>query len=183
MSNPEYVEVALRQHTRLLHPKLVVLVTSIGKDGRANVMPAAWVMPVSVSPPLVAVAISPRRHTYSLIREAGEFTLSPVEVGMLKLVEETGSTSGSRVDKFAEYGIEIFPALAVKPPCIMGSLACIECRVSAEYPCGDHSIFVGEVRVARVRRGAWKDSTYDLSSVMPLLHLGGEEYATTKTLE
>jgi hypothetical protein len=39
------------------------------------------------------------------------------------------------------------------------------------------------VRVARVRRGAWKDSTYDLSSVMPLLHLGGEEYATTKTLE
>jgi len=178
MSLHEYVEVVTRQHTRLLHPKLVVLVVSIGKDGRANVMPAAWVTPVSVNPPLVAVAISPKRYTYKLIKESGEFTLNPVEATMLGLVEETGSTSGSEIDKFKAYGIESLTPLRVKVPCIRNSLACIECRVAAEYPCGDHSLFVGEVLAARVRRDAWKNSLYDLSNVRPLLHLGGEEYTS-----
>lgn len=91
MSLPEYVEVVTRQHTRLLHPKLVVLVVSIGKDGRANVMPAAWVTPVSVNPPLVAVAISPKRYTYKLIKESGEFTLNPRDVlSVYEVVEYHG---------------------------------------------------------------------------------------------
>lgn len=182
MSLPGYVEVALRQHTRLLHPKLVVLVVSVGREGRANVMPAAWVTPVSADPPLVAVAVSPRRHTYKLIRETGEFTLNPVEASMLRLVEDTGSSSGSEVDKFKAYSIETLSPLTVKAPCIKDALACIECVVSAEYPCGDHSLFIGEVKAARARQDAWRNSLYDLSRVKLLLHLGGDKYVVASEI-
>jgi len=36
---------------RLLHPQIAALIACRSKEGRANVMTAAWAMPVSADPP------------------------------------------------------------------------------------------------------------------------------------
>ncbi|MEM4005734.1 MAG: flavin reductase, partial [Desulfurococcaceae archaeon] len=77
-----YIPVELRRYTRLLHPKLVALVMVLREDGRPNAMPASWVMPASVEPPLLVVAVSPRRYTYDLIQRRPEFTVNPVPLKM-----------------------------------------------------------------------------------------------------
>ncbi|ABL78539.1 flavin reductase family protein [Thermofilum pendens] len=182
MQGVGYVEVELRRHTRLLHPKLVALIVSVDASGRPNFMPAAWLTPVSVKPPLVAVAVAPERYTYSLVKSSGVFTVNPVDAGMLRVVEEAGSVSGRDVDKASSLGVRFLPALRVGAPCIEGALACLECRLWAEYPAGDHSILVGEVQAARARRDAWSGAVYDLAKARLLLHLGGDEYATASRL-
>ena len=45
---------------KLLHPCMTILVVSISRDGKPNVMTCAWNMPVSEDPPMIAVAFGGR---------------------------------------------------------------------------------------------------------------------------
>ena len=173
-----YASVELRRFTRLLHPKLVSLIVALREDGRPNAMPAAWVMPASAEPPLLVVAVSPRRYTYDLLQRSTEFTVNPVPFDMREAVEYLGSVSGKEEDKLARTSLKLLPPLTGKTPCVEGALACIECSVWAQYPCGDHYLVVGRVKAARVREDVWTGAVYDISRARPLLHLGGEHYAT-----
>ncbi len=124
----KYVDVPIERCTRLLHPKLVTLIATTSGSGRVNMMPAAWAMPTSINPPLITIAISPKRYTYELLHARGEFMVNPIPVDMKSVVVFTGSVSGRRVDKIREVGIELFKAKEIEAPCIEGSLACIECK-------------------------------------------------------
>ncbi|MEZ0345762.1 MAG: flavin reductase family protein [Infirmifilum sp.] len=176
MSKNRYVEVNLNWHTRLLHPKLVTLIVTSLKSGRVNVMPASWVTPTSVTPPLVTLALSPRRYTYEVLQQSREFTVNPVSREMLELVEYTGSVSGREEDKVQRAGIKLIQAETVSAPCIDGALACIECRVWSQYPAGDHVLVVGQVLKALVLQEVWGNNTYILEKAKPLFHVGGDSY-------
>jgi flavin reductase (DIM6/NTAB) family NADH-FMN oxidoreductase RutF len=54
------------------YPHQAVVVTTQSKD-KENAMTAVWHAPISYSPPLYGVAISPHRLTYRLIMESREF--------------------------------------------------------------------------------------------------------------
>ena len=157
---------------------MVTLIVSSSDTGKVNVMPASWVMPTSVNPPLITLALSPRRYTYQLLQSKGEFTVNPVSTDMLKIVEYTGSVSGREVDKVEKTGIRLLPSTMLSTPCIDDSLACIECKVLAQYPAGDHVLIVGKVVAARVLAEAWTGEKYALQKVKPLFHVGGDSYTT-----
>jgi len=76
MSEMEKVNVAIKSAYRLLHPMHTVLVSCVGKTGKPNIITLAWAMPTSIDPPLVAIGISPRRHSYALIEKTQEFVVN-----------------------------------------------------------------------------------------------------------
>ena len=170
---------------RVLHPCVVTLVTCAGR-GVENVLAVAWAMPVSADPPMVAVSISPKRYSYGLIGESGEFVVNVVSSEMLEAVWKCGSFSGREVDKFALAGLEKEPSKAVKPPRVKGALASLECRVANRVEAGDHVLFIGEVvaysvdeKAFDMERGVWR-----LEKAAILMHLGGRFFVkpSAKTL-
>lgn len=171
--------IPLNESVRLLHPKPVVLVASVSTDGRPNIMTAAWTMPVSRSPPLVAVAISPRRYTFQLIRQTGEFTLNVATEELVKAAEYCGSVSGRTVDKASAAGLTLKPSRFVKPPIIEECAANLECRVVKEIEAGDHWIFVAEVLAARADPTLFRNGLWDVSARV-LLHVGSNLYASLR---
>ena len=70
------IDVDLEQYYRLLHPYNATLVSCTGKDGKPNVLAIAWIIPVSVNPPLLAMSIRPERHSHRLISETKEFVVN-----------------------------------------------------------------------------------------------------------
>jgi flavin reductase (DIM6/NTAB) family NADH-FMN oxidoreductase RutF len=60
---------------RLLGGGPVVLVSTAWR-GNYNVMPAAFVTPLSFDPPLVGLAVHPSRHTHDMIKYSEEFALN-----------------------------------------------------------------------------------------------------------
>jgi flavin reductase (DIM6/NTAB) family NADH-FMN oxidoreductase RutF len=63
-----------------------VLVSCVGKRGRPNIITLAWAMPTSINPPLVAVSIALRRHSYLLIEKTKEFV---VNIPTMDILNET----------------------------------------------------------------------------------------------
>jgi len=175
------VVVSVSKITRLLHPKLTVIITSCNKRGKCNAMAAAWVMPVSARPPLVAVAISPRRLTYSYIKETREFAINVPSIDLLKQVHYTGTVSGRKEDKLSK--IKTFKARKIRAPLISESIAWLECIVENEIEAGDHVLFIGRVVEAyALKEYLDEDETYSSYKFKPVLYIGGNKYTTTENV-
>ncbi|QBD74536.1 flavin reductase [Ktedonosporobacter rubrisoli] len=94
---------------------------------------------LSLTPPLVLVCIDLNATIYDLIAESGVFG-----VNILAEHAETLSRHFARrtPDKFSSINYSL-GQLGV--PLLQDVLASLECQVTACYPGGDHSIFIGEV--------------------------------------
>ncbi len=156
-----------------LMPLPVYIVTSKRPDGGLNAMTAAWVMPVSRRPPLLAVAIAPTRFTYECIRYSGEFTISILPPGLKDLAEYFGSVSGRNVDKFKERNVELVGLSKVATPGIKGALAIIGCKLWRDYEGGDHRLIIGEVVEALALEGKFEEFW---RNVELLYYYGGGNY-------
>jgi len=171
------VEVDWELAYRLLHPRHTVLVTCVGKDGKANIITLAWSMPTSINPPMVVLSIAPKRYSHRLIEETGEFV---VNVPTMKLVRKTlfcGRISGVECDKFKEARLTAMPAKKVRPPIIKECVAHLECKLIQATPTGDHTLFVGEVVAAYVNKGFFTQ-TFNVKRVKPVFHMGGDSFVT-----
>jgi len=162
---------------RLLAGAPVVLVTT-SWHGVANVMPAAWNMPLSHDPPLVGIAVHPSRHTYDMLRFSEEFALNVPGHRLMNHVQYLGTVSGRDVQKIDLAKLPTFKAQRVDAPLLEGCLAYIECSVLEVLPLGDHHLFVGKVLAAQAEREAFEEGwLLEDDDYKPLHYLGGELYA------
>ncbi len=138
-------EIDLSKALELSSPYPYTLLTSVDKQGKPNVMGVAWWTFTCLQPPMIAVAVGHPRYTHECIQSCREFVLCFPSEAQAKAAWLCGIKSGRNTDKFAAAGLKAAPAKVVKPPLIEGVTVAYECKVVAEMPCGDHTLFSGEV--------------------------------------
>jgi flavin reductase (DIM6/NTAB) family NADH-FMN oxidoreductase RutF len=161
---------------RLIHPMHTVLVSCVGKSSKPNVIALAWVMPTSSDPPLVAISVSPKRHSHTLIEETQEFIVNIPTLELLQSTYACGSFSGRSFDKFKKAGLTPMPAKKVKAPAIKECIAHLECTVETQFTTGDHTVFIGKIVEAYADPCVFTES-YDLKMARMLFHVGGNNFA------
>ena len=138
-------EIDLSTAIELGSPYSYTLVVTVDKQGKPNVMGAAWWTFTSVQPPMIAISIGHPRYTHECIQNCKEFVLCFPSEEQAKAAWFCGTKSGRDTDKFAATGFEEAPSKMGKPPIIEGVTVAYECKVVAELECGDHTLFSGEV--------------------------------------
>ena len=174
------VNVPLPDFSRLLYPFNGTLVSCQGRTGPPNVLAIAWVMPVSIDPPMLVFAIRKERYSYRLLEETGEFIVNIAGRELAHKVLYCGRKSGKDVDKFKATGLTTGKAKKVDAPIVNECVAHVECKVSETIPEGDHVLIIGDVLAAYVRKDAFR-GIYDLKRYQPLLYLGADAFTTTST--
>ncbi len=112
---------------RLLQPSPVGLLTSQFRAD-PNVMTVAWLMPLSLNPARVAVAIHPDRLSHEYVSRSEFFALNIPTMDLLTAVHRCGIESGRQVDKFAASGLTPIDAYELDLPLVDECVAHIECR-------------------------------------------------------
>lgn len=158
---------------RLLHPKVVFLLTSAGKDGRDNVMACAWATPASEEPPKVIVCVSKEHYTAELILETGCFAINIPTRDMVKAIWICGSKSGRNVDKFKEAKLKKIQATKISAPLIEGCAGFIECKVTEKIDAGECYAFLADVLAARADEKYFKKGLWSPHNIP--MHLGGRK--------
>lgn len=177
------VPVELARSYRLLNHGPVVLVTSAA-GGRDDVMPAAWVMPVDLAPPLVAAVIAEGTFTRELVDASGELALSIPPASMLDPVYDAGQVSGRDADKWERFGLVRLPAARIAAPLVAGCLGWLECRVVDRSLADSMDLLVCETVAAWADDEVFRDGTWcfeepDRRSVH---HLAGGRFVTSGEL-
>ncbi|MGW7074686.1 flavin reductase family protein [Streptomyces sp. NPDC054866] len=89
-------------------PSPVVLLSTQSEDGEVDVSAMSAVGVVCLDPPILAVGIKPRRHTYRNIRRTGEFVVNLPFQDHLEAVDYTGTRSWRKEpEKIRKAGLEV----------------------------------------------------------------------------
>jgi flavin reductase (DIM6/NTAB) family NADH-FMN oxidoreductase RutF len=176
-----FTPVALPHASRLVNHGPTVLVTS-AHGGRANVMAAAWAMPVEFTPPRIAVVIDKSTFTRELVAASGAFGICIPGAGLLDLTYAVGSSSGRDGDKLQRFGIATRPGPALGVPLIeSGCAAWLECRLIPERHTEDayDTCFAEVVAAAadpRIFQGGHWDFRADNANLQTIHHLGAGNF-------
>ena len=113
--------------------------------------------------PVFTVLVRPQRHTYEMIKAAGEFTVSvPTKNALKAELAFAGTKSGRDLNKFDGHGLTAAPAQEVGAPIVAECGLHFECRTlltqdmtpdrmdpslaAKVYPAADfHTMFFGEI--------------------------------------
>lgn len=171
----------LEEDARRLLGGAPVMLVSTSWRAVGNVAPIAWAMPVSINPPLVAIAVHPSRRTHDMIKFGEEFALNIPSRVLLNHTQWLGMVSNTIGDKLEASRVPTFKGREVDSPLLEGCVGWIECTLHDYYTMGDHTLFIGKVMSAMAdtdgfdfNTGMWAlaDDEYK-----PLMYLGGRSYA------
>ena len=130
-------------------PYGLYVLTAEGKDGSVTAATVNWVTQASFEPPLVAVGVKTDSHAHPAIKESGAFALNilgkdqgPMAFTFFKPAQRDGNTVSG----------EPFHAGTTGAPILDNTPAYVECRLVGTVEKGDHSVFVGEVVDAGVKK-------------------------------
>ncbi len=143
-----------------LYPNRVVLVTSVDKSGKPNIITLAWTSILSANPFMVGISIASGRYSHKLISESKEFVINLPSYELARQCMLCGTKSGRNTDKFKEAGLTPVKSEKVNAPRIAECYAWLECKLANSVETGDHTFFIGEV-VASGERGAKAGAVYD----------------------
>ena len=168
----------------VLVPCPVVLLSVAGED-RPNIITLSWVANVCSNPPTVVAGIRPERHSYNLVKEAGEFVLNIPSTEQIEGTEFAGTKSGRDFDKFTEGGFTPIPATKVNAPMIKECPINIECKTTQIIPLGAHDLFIAEVVAVHVDESTLNENgRFDASktSLFTYLPLNGQYWTLGKQI-
>jgi len=120
-------------------------VISVGIGDEANLITLAYVGKVCSSPPVVAVSIQPRRHSYQLIEKHGEFVINYPTIKQLREMDYCGTRSGRDLNKWEELNLTKEKGSVVQVPLIKEFPWNMECKVIQRTELGTHVCYFGEV--------------------------------------
>jgi len=169
----------------LLYPTPVLIVGTYDKEGKPNMMTAAWGGICCSKPPCVAVSL--REATYSChnIKQHKAFTINIPSEDQIREADFVGITSGQTINKFDTLGLTPIPSELVYAPIIDEFPFVLECKVTHITEIGIHTQFIGEILDAKVETAmTGKNTTLDPLKLKPFYFDPGTRgyYSTGKRL-
>lgn len=131
---------------RILESGPIVLVSTRGVDGQANLMTMGFHMMMQHEPALVGAIIGPWDHSHRALVETGECVLAVPTVELAETVVDIGNCSGDTMDKFQHFGLTAEAAETVGAPLVRECWANLECRISDSEWSSRYNLFVLEVQ-------------------------------------
>lgn len=133
----------------------VGVATVIGRDGKPHGLTVNSFTSVSLHPPLILICIGHRAATHGPFSTAASFAVNFLDETQQPLSERFASSHPARFE-----GLR-WSCGATGAPVLEDALAVLECETWRRMDAGDHTVFFGLVKEARVRDGR------------PLLYFGG----------
>lgn len=167
----------------MLYPLPAVLVSTASKAGEQNVFTVAWTGTICSDPPMVSISVRPERHSYSMIRETGEFVINLTTEKLAYATDYCGVKSGRDINKWEKMGLTPVSGQCVKAPMVKESPVNIECRVTDVKELGSHHMFLAEVAAVHAQ-DAYMDETgkFDLAKASPIVYSHGTYYMLGRPL-
>ena len=165
----------------LFGPIPAVLVTTVNREGKANIFTVGWTGIACTHPPLVTIGVRKERLSHDNISATGEFVINLTTKEMVKMTDFCGCRSGRKVDKIKHFGLELEPGSDVAVPSLRKSPVVLECKVRSVTELGSHDLFVAEIVRNKVEKSLIdKNGTIQLGKAGLLAYCHGEYFTLTR---
>jgi flavin reductase (DIM6/NTAB) family NADH-FMN oxidoreductase RutF len=128
----------------------VAVITTRSASGEFYGLTVNALSSLSLTPPLLLICIDKKSESYPCFDESKVFNVNILNTDQEDISRRFASNSISGPKKFEGTSYRIG---ANGVPILTGALAYLECRVTAAFDGGDHTIYVGEIEQADAVEG------------------------------
>lgn len=153
-----------------LYPTPVSIVGTYDKEGKPNVMTAAWVGVCCSQPPCITVSLRPATYSHGNILERRAFTVNIPSDRYLKETDYIGIVSGRDTDKFSATKLTPVKSDLVDAPYVKEFPLILECKLRHTIELGLHTQFIGEVIDAKADETVLENGLPDMRKLNPFLY-------------
>jgi flavin reductase (DIM6/NTAB) family NADH-FMN oxidoreductase RutF len=155
----------------ILYPTPVLVVGTYDKQGRPNIMTAAWGGICCSVPPCVAVSLRKATYSYHSIVYRKGFTVNIPSEARVREADYCGIASGKQEDKFAHLALTPVRSELVDAPYVQEFPMVLECRLMHTAELGLHTLFVGEIMDVKIDEEALSPQGMpDLARLRPMVY-------------
>ncbi len=129
----------------ILQPSPVLIIGTYGKDGKPNIMNAAWGGIACSVPPCFNVSLREATLSYHNIIHSQAYTVNIPSEKYFKEADYVGIVSGKEYDKFKETGLTPEKSNRVNAPYVKEFPYALECKLIQTINLGLHTMFIGEI--------------------------------------
>ncbi|NEI74550.1 flavin reductase family protein [Rhizobium lusitanum] len=165
--------------TSLVVPRAIGWISTISKEGIANLSPFSFFTVASTAPPhLLFSSASDTKDSVVNARETGEFVVNITDQSLLDVIVGSSAAVAPSVDEFELVGLERAPSVKVAAPRVARAKAHFECRLADIVTVGTSSLVIGEIIHLHCDPSIWSDGRVQPDLLRPLARLGGSKYAS-----
>lgn len=163
----------------LIAPRPIAWVSTVDREGRANLAPYSFFNAISEDPLMIVFASSAWKHSVRNASETGEFCVNLATRSLAEAMNLSSRRVPDGIDEFEIAGLEKAPCLKIKAPRVAASPFSLECRVadivqlkSADGgKTGSYATF-GEVVGVHINKAYIKDGVYQTGLAHPIMRAG-----------
>jgi len=149
----------------------VWLVGAYDKNGKANLMVAAWAGITCSKPASVGVSLRSATYTHGCVMARRAFTVNIPSEEHVRQADFCGIASGRDVDKFSETGLTAVKSELVDAPYVAEFPLVLECALTQVMELGLHTHFIGEILDVKAEESVLDDRNAPLMDrVKPILY-------------
>lgn len=178
----------------IIVPRPIALVSTVDRDGVANVAPFSFFCGVGAVPPTLlfcpalraaagADAI-PRKDTLRNVEETGEFVVNIVSEAIAEAANLTAAEVAPDVDEFQLAGLTPLKSDVIRPPRVAESPAQMECKllqvIYTSHKAGGGVIVLGEVVRFHVREDLVDNYRIDPAGLDAVGRMAGNTWVRTR---
>jgi len=169
-------------------PRPIGWISTLSKDGVANLAPFSQFQNVTYDPPIVLFSanqrtVGKRKDTVVNVEATGEFVWNMATYDLREAVNVSSREYPPEIDEFEAAGLEKLPSLVVAPPRVAASPVHFECRhvttlrIPGNGDMGSADIVIGRVVRIHIRDDALTpEGRLDIEKIKPLARLGYFNY-------
>ena len=128
------------------------MLVSSAWNGQRNIMTMGWHTVMEFSPALVGCVIASSNHGFAMIRQSRECVIYLPTTVPLDAVVGIGTTTGSEIDKFAQFSLTPEAVAGVAAPAIRECHAQYICRLHDDSLIDKYNFFIWKVIGARAAK-------------------------------
>lgn len=181
----------------LISPRPIGWISSVSKQGVANLAPYSFFNAISELPPMVMFVSSPdlrdgrkgeTKDSLENIFETGEFGVNITSAVQTEAMVISSKTVSRNEDEFELASIQKKAGKVISAPLVEGAPAHLECRYHSHITlpdngAGQHSVMVlGTIEHIHIEDAYIKEGRVDVSAFQPVSRLGYRDYAIIKDI-
>lgn len=128
--------------SQLVVPRPIAMVSTRDADGRGNLSPFSYYLPITGEPPLVGISFGMRssdggtKHSFDNLMASGDFVINVCGEVFADHIESIAKEYPAGVDEAELHGFTLVPAQRVSSPAVAEAPAHLECLVHQCVPLG-----------------------------------------------
>jgi flavin reductase (DIM6/NTAB) family NADH-FMN oxidoreductase RutF len=170
----------------LVAPRPIGWISTLSRDGIANLAPYSFFNLVASGPSIVAFSSAGRKDSQTNAEQTGEFVCNIASFDQREAVNSSAATLPPEIDEFVLTGLGTEPSQLIMPPRVKGAPAHLECVYLQTVPLfskdsvrNGFDLVLGEVVGVHIDDQFVKEGLVDTAAMRLIARLGYLDYSVT----